>query len=529
VIIILRYKALYLRLSDEDRIKKNMSDESESIQNQKLMLIGFCVENGWSNYKIYCDEDYSGADRYRPDFNRMIKDCEEGLIDVVICKTQSRFSRDMEIVEKYIHGKFLEWNIRFIGLVDHADTSIIGNKKARQINGLVNEWYLEDLSDNIKRTLKIKHRNGQYTGSFAPYGYLIDPIDKNHLVIDPIASEVVKDIFNMYIHGMGYIKIAKELNARGIVSPTTHKQMSGSKYCNAQYARGTVRSKLWTDSTIYRILRREIYTGTLVQEKSENISYKNKKRRYKPESQWLKVPNTHDPIIDMETWNKVLELRKRKGRCDKFSGEMYSLSKKVYCKECKSTMWKMSYQLAHGRYKYLRCRTVKISADKCLNTSSVKLDYLENIVLTEINNLLENFYNPKLIKIDKRSNLDDKKIGLETEKQELLATKSKKESYMVKIYEDRLEGIITEEQFKMYNSKFSQELESVNYRLETINNELKALGEKDNVNKNFEKVLKKYKKISELSREVVDEFIEAIYVGKADENGQRVIDIQWKF
>lgn len=527
MIIILRYQALYVRLSDEDRIKKNMSDESESIQNQKLMLIGFCVEHGWNNYKVYCDEDYSGADRNRPAFNQMIRDCENGLVESVICKTQSRFSRDMEIIEKYIHGKFLEWNIRFIGLVDNADTSLIGNKKSRQINGLVNEWYLEDLSDNIRKTLKIKHRNGQYTGSFAPYGYLIDPNNKNHLVIDPVASEVIKDIFNMYISGMGYIKIAKELNSRGIPSPTEYKKINGSKYCNSQYAKGTLRSKLWTESTIYRILRREVYTGTLVQGKTESISYKNKKRRYKPENQWIKVRNTHEPIIDVETWNKVSELRNHKGRCDKFSGEMYSLSKKVYCKECKSTMWKMSYRLTNGRYNYLRCKTVKISNGKCNNTSSIRLDDLENAVLSEINNLLQNFYNPKFIKIDKNSNMDIKKSRLEIEKQKLLNIKNKKESYMLKLYEDKLEGHITEEQFKIYNSKFSDELHLTNHRIENINKEISNCNY--NTYNDFENVIKGYKKISKLTREIVDEFIEAIYVGTTDKNNERLIDIKWKF
>ena len=529
MIAILKYQALYVRLSDEDRIKKNISDESESIQNQKLMLIGFCAQNGWNNYKIYCDEDYSGADKNRPAFNRMIKDCEDGLIEAVICKTQSRFSRDMEIIEKYINGKFLEWNIRFIGLVDHADTNIEGNKKARQINGLVNQWYLEDLSDNIKRTLRSKHRNGKYTGSFAPYGYLIDPEDKNHLVVDPVASEVVKDIFNMYISGMGYIKIAKELNSRGIASPTEYKKLNGSKYCNAQYSKGALRSRLWTDNTIYRILRREVYTGTLIQGKSENISYKNKKRRYKPESQWIKVQNTHEPIIDMELWNKVLELRSRKGRCDKFSGEMYLLSKKVYCKECKSAMWKMSYQLAHGRYNYLRCKTVKIADGKCSNTSSVRLDYLENTILSEINNLLENFYNPKFIKLDKNPKVRERKSGLEIEKQNLLGTKLKKESYMVKLYEDKLDGSITQKQFEMYNNKFSEELEFINSRIKSVNQELDCIKGQRVSYSSAGDILQKYKKISKLTRDIVDEFIEAVYVGKYDKSGRRAIDIKWKF
>ena len=154
--------AIYCRLSDEDKNKRLATDDSESIQNQKSMLIAYALDRGWNIYKIYSDDDYSGADRNRPDFCRMLVDCENGKIDIVLCKTQSRFSRDMEIIEKYIHGKFLEWNIRFISIVDHADTEIKGNKKQRQINGLVNEWYLEDVSENVKRTLHHKMKKGEF-------------------------------------------------------------------------------------------------------------------------------------------------------------------------------------------------------------------------------------------------------------------------------------------------------------------------------------------------------------------------------
>ena len=137
---------IYTRLSDEDRFKKNKDDDSESIANQKSMLLKYALSQDWEVYNVYSDDDWSGADINRPQFQKLIEDCKNGKIDIVLCKTQSRFSRDMEIIEKYIHGKFVEWNVRFVSIVDHADTNIQGNKKARQINGLINEWYLEELS-----------------------------------------------------------------------------------------------------------------------------------------------------------------------------------------------------------------------------------------------------------------------------------------------------------------------------------------------------------------------------------------------
>lgn len=148
--------AIYVRLSDEDRDKQNEFDESESIQNQKSMLIEYAMQRGWEIYDIYSDEDYAGSDRNRPDFNRFLGDAEKRKFNIGLCKTQSRFTREMELVEKYLHGLFPRWGVRFVSVVDNADTEVKGNKKSRQINGLINEWYLEDLSENIRSVMRHK-------------------------------------------------------------------------------------------------------------------------------------------------------------------------------------------------------------------------------------------------------------------------------------------------------------------------------------------------------------------------------------
>ena len=183
--------AIYCRLSEEDRDKLNKTDDSISIQNQKTMLLQYAINQGWEVFSIYSDDDYTGADRKRPEFNRLLRDAEEGNFDIVLCKTQSRFTRELELVEKYIHGLFPIWGVRFIGLADNADTANKGNKKARQINGLVNEWYLEDMSDNIKSVLTSRRQNGFHIGAFALYGYKKDPEKKGHLIIDEEAAEIV--------------------------------------------------------------------------------------------------------------------------------------------------------------------------------------------------------------------------------------------------------------------------------------------------------------------------------------------------
>lgn len=263
---------------------------------------GVLHKSGWEIQDIYCDEDMSGADRKRPEFNRMLSDCQKGLVDIVLCKTQSRFSRDMEVVEHFIHNRFREWGVRFIGLLDHADTEDTANKKSRQINGLVNEWYLEDLSENIKRTLRHKKERGIFTGAFAPYGYRIDPERRGKLFPDDVAAETVREIFCMYRAGFGYVKIAQELNRRSILCPSEYKRLSGSKFKTHS---GRATSKIWTDDTVRNILKNPVYKGTLVQGKTTTVSYKNKKRiRILPED-YIVTENAHAPIVDADVWNEV--------------------------------------------------------------------------------------------------------------------------------------------------------------------------------------------------------------------------------
>ena len=227
------------------------------------------MERGWDIYHIYCDEDYSGADRLRPDFNRMIQAAKEKQFQIILCKSQSRFTRDMELVEKYIHGLFPIWGIRFIAIADNADTEVKGNKKARQINGLVNEWYLEDLSENIRMVFDMKRRQGRYIGGFPIYGYQKDPKDHNHLIIEPEAAQVVRQIFRWSLEGHGKQEIAKLLNDQGIPNPTRYKAEHG-------WASGHPVSNshgLWNKTTIWRILRNEMYTGVMLQGRRKKVSY----------------------------------------------------------------------------------------------------------------------------------------------------------------------------------------------------------------------------------------------------------------
>lgn len=521
---------IYVRLSDEDRDKRCKQDESESIQNQKSMLINYCIEQGWQIHNILCDEDYSGADRERPAFNQMLRDCEQGKVDIVLCKTQSRFSRDMEIVEKYIHGKFLEWNVRFVSIVDHADTSVAGNKKARQINGLINEWYLEDLSDNIRRTLKHKKLKGEYCCPYAPYGYQLNPDDKHKFIIDPPAAEVVKSIFEMYKQGMGYMRIAKTLNEKQIPPPAVYKEMQGLNYRNPN-AENTA-SRQWRDSSIYYILRQEVYTGAVVQGKSKNLSYKNKKRVKLPKSEWIVVPDMHEPIIDADLWDAVQNLLKnRQGNDKQFksaSKEINPLRGIVHCKECGSGMWRMSYQSGENRYKYYRCRTVKNSEGICDNINSIRQIDLEDLILKELQKLSGTYFDETQISLHQKHS--NRISAIEEEKKQLEKKIAKIQNNSVQLYKDKLSGLINDEQFKLLNDNFNSEVNQHNNRLELVEKEIERLSGEKQTSLSREAILSKYKNTEKLTFELVHEMIEGVYVGKLDpETHEREIEIHWKF
>ncbi len=291
--------AIYVRLSEEDKDKKDPMDDSRSIKNQKELLKNYAAERGWEIYDIYCDDDYTGADRNRPQFKRLIADAGIGKFDIILCKTLSRFTREMELVEKYIHGLFPLWGIRFISVADNTDSADRKNKKARQISGLINEWYLEDMSDNIKSVLTDKRRAGKHIGSFALFGYKKDPENKGSIIIDPKAAQTVRLIFSMYLEGKTMTSIASELNLMGLPSPSEYKRQKGEKYKSSK------EPAKWRYPAISSILRNEMYIGNMVQGRFASLSYKTKKNAPVKREKWFIVKNTHEPIIDNRTWSLV--------------------------------------------------------------------------------------------------------------------------------------------------------------------------------------------------------------------------------
>ena len=239
------------------------------------------MERGWDIYHIYCDEDYSGADRLRPDFNRMIQAAKEKQFQIILCKANPALTRAYGVRWRNTsNGLFPIWGIRFISIVDNADTANKGNKKSRQINGLVNEWYLEDMSENIRSVLTNRRVNGFHIGAFAPYGYKKDPEQKGHLIIDEEAAAVVREVFTLFSQGHGKTSIARMLNDRGVPNPTEYKRRQGLRYQQPKRKNST----LWKYFAISNMLVNEVYIGNMIQGKTGSVSYKTKQCKPRPKA-----------------------------------------------------------------------------------------------------------------------------------------------------------------------------------------------------------------------------------------------------
>lgn len=484
----------------------------------------YAIDHGWDIYSIYCDEDYSGADSLRPDFNRMLAAAKAKKFQIVLCKSQSRFTRDMELVEKYIHGLFPIWGIRFIAVADNADTEVKGNKKARQINGLVNEWYLEDLSENVRMVFDLKRREGQYIGGFPIYGYKKDPANKNHIIIDPEAAEVVRQIFQWSLEGHGKQNIAAMLNDAGVPNPTRYKAERGWT-CNhpAKNDFG-----LWNKTTIWRILHNEMYTGVMIQGRRKKVSYKSKVLIDVPKDQWYRVEGTHEAIIDRKTFDTVQQNLALRSKTDG-SGEVHLLSGLVKCMDCGSTMSKTTNcQQGRPRVSYLRCKLYADSGKAKLCTRhSIRLDKLEELVSDRIRYYVQTYY--KLEPLDIQPKRDARRDALEQE-QKALETQLEKRSQALKtLYLDKVSGILTDDQFTDLNHSFLEEKARLEQRLSKIEAEL-SNQEKPQQQADLMERAKELLKLETVPRELVVALVDKIEIGERNpDTGEQQVRITWKF
>lgn len=458
-------------------------------------------------------------DSDRPDFNRMIEAARQKKFQIVLCKSQSRFTRDMELVEKYIHGLFPIWGIRFIAVADNADTEVKGNKKARQINGLVNEWYLEDLSENVRMVFDLKRREGKYIGGFPIYGYQKDPADKNHIIPDPEAAGVVRQIYQWSLEGRGRQNIAYLLNQQGVPNPTRYKSERGWT-CNHPIKNDF---GLWNKVTVGRILTNEMYTGVMIQGRRKKVSYKSKVIIDTPEDQWYRVEGTHEAIIDRATFDAVQRNLRLRTRTDG-SGEAHLLSGLVKCADCGSTMSKSS----NGKRSYLRCKLYADSGKQRLCTRhSVRLDQLIDLVSDRIRYYVQTYY--ELDAKDIQPQKDTRRETLEQERKAVLTQLEKRSQALKTLYLDKVSGIVSEGQFVELNEGFLKEKSWLEQRLGKIDEELERR-EQPRQQADLMERARDLLKLETVPRELVVGLIDRIDIGERNpDTGEQEVKITWKF
>ena len=378
---------LYIRLSREDGER----GESESITNQKSLLLQYTKENNLRVYDIYIDDGFSGTNFDRPAFKRLVNDIESKKINMVITKDMSRLGRDYigtgELVEKYFPSK----GVRYIAVTDNIDTYLdSSNNDIAPFKAIMNDMYAKDISKKIKSSLKAKQKEGKWVGGRTPFGYDKDPDNKNHLVVNTEQASIVKRIFDLSIDGLSYFKIAKKLTEENVKTPAQYYSFEWKNHYDLKYGQ-------WHSKTIQDILTNRIYTGDLVQNKRNKVNYKIKKVVKNNPSDYIVVENTHEAIIDKDTFNEVQsKLPKNVGRCEK--KEIHLLDGLLYCGDCGHRI-----SVTPRRKKDNRCYTIcnyyRSYMKKTLcTTHSNNYDKLEKIIINSLKEECLRYINKKTIK-----------------------------------------------------------------------------------------------------------------------------------
>ncbi len=514
--------ALYLRLSKEDIDKLNEGDESASIQNQRLLLSEYAAGHGFSVTAIYSDDDESGLYDSRPGFEKMIEDAKMGKFKVIIAKTQARFSRNMEHIEKYLHHDLPLLGVRFIGVVDNTDTNDKGGKKARQVNGLVNEWYCEDLSANIRSVFAAKQMKGQFLGSSCPYGYLKDPMDHNHLVIDDYAASIVQRIFALYLQGYGKAKIGSILSGDRILIPTLYKQqILGINYKNSKLLNTTT---AWSYQTVHTILNNQVYIGDMVQNKCQKISYKDKKKKAMPKDQWIIKRGTHEPIIDTDTFYTAQRMQKiRRRSVSAYENGIFSGM--LFCADCKKTMGRNYARRGEKGFIGYICKTYKTAGKKFCSSHAIRADMLEAAVLQSIKSEARKILQESDIDELKRFKIKNgKEIDFQHQIDVLVQESEKIEKYKKGAFENQQDGLIPMNDYIAYLKDYNARQKDIQLEIQALQQQREKAEALNAQHDEWEDAFKNYIDIDKLDRNIVVELIDHIDV---HENG--VIEIHYKF
>ena len=502
---------LYLRLSRDDGDK----EESNSITGQRELLRDFIRNRPeLREYAVRIDDGFTGSNFERPDFKKMMEDVKEGRTNCIIVKDLSRFGRNYLDAGEYIEKIFPFLGVRFIAVNDNYDS--LGEKSASDdlvipFKNLINEAYCRDISVKVRTQLEIKRKSGQYIGAFAVYGYMKDETDKNRLIVDEYAADIVRDIFAWKLDGMSPQDIAVRLNQSGILSPMEYKKSLGMKFATSFKANAQA---AWSANSVLRILKNPVYIGVLTQGKETTPSYKVRKRIIKPEDEWAVIPDSHEPIVrreDFETVQKVLTLDTRRSPDD---SNVQLFSGMVFCGECGASMVRKTVPSGNKKYVYYVCSAHK--QDKSCSSHGIRDKALEEVVLETVKQYIRD-----VIDLDDILSMTDTAPLRTAEAQKVQRQLDKKRSeherlqkLLMSLYENLADGIIDRDEYARLKQNYSGRAAECEKQMDALQESLVQIKEHGGEHREWMTRFRKYQNIMELERSIAVALIDRILIYK---------------
>ena len=504
--------ALYCRLSRDD----NMDTESNSIQNQKKLLQKVAREKGYTDTLFFVDDGITGTTMKRPGFQKMLTAIEAGYISAVFVKDLSRLGRNYIEVGKLTEEFFPQYDVRLVAVSDGVDSDE-GDNEFTPFRNIMNEWYAKDISKKRKIVNKMKGNAG-IPLSQPPYGYIKNPDDPRFWVVDSKAADVVRRIYDMALEGYGLAEIANALGRDGIVNPTYYWR---SKGVNRSGSKSTLEPTKWGHTTVKKILTLQEFCGDVINFKSYSKSYKMKRRIQNPEENRAIFLNVHEPIIDRVTWEKVQSLQKgTRRKKPTVTQEPSVFSGRLKCPECGGNL-NFHFNQKNHDIKFFSCQNHNSGLRKCSATHYIRLDFLEQVVLYEVNRLaaFANEYEHDFVKamLGRSAKVaENDRARKQRELNSLLARDKELDMLFERLYEDNVAGKIDDARFARMSKRYEQEQGEISAKVKALRLELKKAEGQQMDMEGFLETVRRYTHVTKITQRMVSELIDHIDVYHAE-------------
>ena len=502
---------LYERLSRDD----NLEGESYSIGNQKKLLAKVAKEKGYTNLVHFLDDGISGVTMDRPGFVEMIRQLEQGKAAAVFVKDLSRLGRNYIEVGRLTEEFFPDHDIRLVAVSDNIDTAE-GENELAPIRNLFNEWYARDISKKRRISNKIKGNAGEPMGQ-PPYGYIKDPNDPKHWIVDDEAAQVVRRVYSMTLEGFGTEQIAAQLEKDDVLTPRAYWLTKGIKRPGKGKQQPPTK---WNSSTITKILSLQEYCGDILNFKTYSKSYKNKKRIDNDRENWVVFQDVHVAIIERAVYEQVQQKRGKIRKRRTNNGEHNMFSGLLVCADCGSNLH-FHFNQGNPEIKYFNCSNYKGNRGTCTSTHYVRVDFLEEVVLGEIRRLTKfaSLYEDEFVKAvighSQQAEQTDRKLK-EKELKTLLARDEELDGLFERIYEDNVSGKLSDDRFAKMSRRYEDEQKELSEKIKKLRSEIEKQSSRSMTTDMFIGLVRKYTRARKLTPRMLNELVEKIEVFNAE-------------